>query len=376
MEEHIIYTQGREKLSQNIEAIKECIISLETAKRDMVDDLHHKRKAHAIDQTCLKLNAKNPIAELDMPQLPQTPTSPQSQDGPPSGSVTPMNGNQPTHSHNDWVTNTRATIADAAKVCQTTLRLNAESMEVMATVDAMCGNATRKSNDVLNAHIKDMNAAKKHLERELKRTEEFIVVANRSQDNLQKKHRHAEVPLQCLNRQFENRHQREDNDHIRDFVHEKLEVHLDACRHTSDHMKAHIEKTKDIKKEMMATRTHLQEALQHKNAALRIDMACMAVNLRTWSAVEWNNVVGATGRGTATEAEESTVEQHRDVTDDFDNEGRKLNSRTGFDLGKMQVSASTPHLNSISNGTVDADGGNPGADGAPKTFHPSGWRMY
>jgi len=324
-----LYTEWRDEMSHRIQETKDCIPHLLRAKQTLLTDLHQKRKACRIDHTCFldgTMSAKIPARELVFaPHLDEILSKPHP--------ASPMNAEKGSaRIHTDgWRANTKATIANAAKLCRHTMMLRRESIKMLGTAEKECKAATVRSIAAINQHVGELSTAKKNLNKELMETEKKLQVANKSVDKLEKKLRNSEVNLQTLNRQFESRQQRSEREHIRDHVHEKLELHLDACRMTVDHLRAHLDATKSIRNEMQTTAGNLREALKHKSAAYRVEMQCLRVVAHGYSAAEFNTVATLLGRPKAKRVN-SMKELHRDVIDDYDNQGNLLRSRTGMEL--------------------------------------------
>merc|ERR1712096_578671 len=88
-------------------------------------------------------------------------------------------------------------------------------------------------------------------------------------------------PLQTLSRQFSLRQLRVERENIRDPVHDKLVVQLDATKRSVYDLSTRVDGTQNLVQELKATKARLQEALQLKTMSLRLDQACLRVTLKS-----------------------------------------------------------------------------------------------
>jgi hypothetical protein len=130
-------------------------------------------------------------------------------------------------------------------------------------------------------HIKSLTDSKKTMEERLKQVQRKLFVGQLSNENADKNLRQHEGPLQQINRQFNLRQQRLDGEHIRDQVHDRLEQHLDEMKRSVEVLSQNVDSTTNLVDQLRMSQQQVMEALKLKSQAIRIDMSCTKVTLKS-----------------------------------------------------------------------------------------------
>lgn len=272
---------ARQQLLDSIESTKERIRPLEGMKQELQEDVIEKRRSYHIDHLCL-LDAghRGVLSVGDVVEAPKLAEALNISPPSPRGAV-PGTGNS-----NDevWKMRTKALISRADRMVQECEQHVKSNSDTAATVDKMCKRAEARTVSSMNKSVADLTSQKKSLESELLEVEKMLSAAGTSFEKTSRRMKQHEAPMQTLRRQFLLRQQRTERENIRDPAHDGLENHLNAMKSTVQTLSSEADGTLNLVEELKAAKQRLTGALQLKTAALRLDMACSKVTLKSVAA--------------------------------------------------------------------------------------------
>lgn len=267
--------ESRQELADQVDSMKEMLISLDKVKGELIEDMQHKRHALRIDRSCL--DPKKPVStrqfqdRLVLPALQEVvhygaPPSPKNMD---SGT-----GHQ--HEESRQAT-ARELITKAVKCEEDAMRLCNESDAVMIHTKRECTRACNQAQTELARRVDETHHLRKQLEAQLQKTDETIAQTEMSLAKTKKKLESHEQPLRALDKQFAMRSARTDREGIRDPVHDEMEGHLDTVKKNLRTLTDKWQNTTAILEQLRATKQRLQEDFRCKCVAQKIDDACIKV---------------------------------------------------------------------------------------------------
>eukprot|EP00927_Polykrikos_kofoidii_P053579 TRINITY_DN48185_c0_g1_i1.p1 TRINITY_DN48185_c0_g1~~TRINITY_DN48185_c0_g1_i1.p1 ORF type:complete len:581 (-),score=124.73 TRINITY_DN48185_c0_g1_i1:232-1896(-) len=283
-------TDSRRELAANIQITKDKIPLLDTVKEELLDDLHRKRYSQHIDHLCIidgtHHGALKPWS-LESMSLDDVMHS-----GAPESPGGAERGTEPINM-TCWVNATKNTLVKGDRLCEEAEMQVEKNRECMANTLKACNKANAWTVECMNAHISFLQSRRKPIEDSLMDVEKALHIAKFSAEKTTKKLKQHEMPLQSLNRKFSLRQQRHTKENIRDPVHGKLEEHFETLKQTVQTLSSNVDGTTDLVQELINTKRELSEALHYKNMAVRIDMSCTKVTLKSVAGHYFNGNIRA-----------------------------------------------------------------------------------
>mmetsp|Transcript_57622 Transcript_57622/g.115383 ORF Transcript_57622/g.115383 Transcript_57622/m.115383 type:complete len:519 (-) Transcript_57622:299-1855(-) len=267
--------ESRQELADQIDSMKEMLITLDKVKGELIEDMQHKRHALRIDRSCLdpKKQSLSRTAQdrLVLPQLHEVvhyggPLSPKEAES----------GTGHHHEENRQV-NAKDLITKAVRCEEDAMKLCNESDAVMIHTKRECTRACTQAQSELGRRVEETTHYKKQLEAQIQETDETIAQTEMSLAKMKKKIEAHEQPLRALDKQFHARTGRTSREDIRDHVHDELEGHLDTVKKNVKNLTEKWQHTRDIVEQLRSTKQRLQEDYRCKCAALKIDDSCVKV---------------------------------------------------------------------------------------------------
>lgn len=268
--------EARQELADQVQATKEMLMALEAMKKQLMDDLGHKRHSGRIDRACLNPNdPKKPtgkkterfflpaLTEVSHYQLPSSPKGEQ------PGTGEEHEGNRQTA--------TRALIGKAVKLEESAMRLCNENDAAMLHTKRESTHASQQTQTTMTRRIEEIKELKEKLENQLSETIDTKMEGERSLMKIKKKLDSHEQPLQALNKQFALRDQRTSKEGIRDPVHDEMESQLDTLKSAVKMLTGKWQATQDMMEKLDASKRELIEDIRCKNLAGKIDDLCFKV---------------------------------------------------------------------------------------------------
>jgi len=269
--------EARQELADQIESVKEMLLSLDSTKSACLEDLQQKRQSLRVDRQCLGSAKNKAIGSQDRVILPHL-HEVSNYGAPPS----------PKHAGKDTgpqIETSRQ--VDARQLITSAVKLEEEAMRFCNSADAAmihtkreCGRACAGSANSLARRYDETDDLKRRLEAQVAETDDTINMTKLSRDKLKKKLDAHDVPLRTLDKQFAMRQKRTPREGIRDHVHEELEAHLETVKKNVSALANKWQTTNDVLNQLQSTRTQLHEDYRCKAAALKIEDACMKVTPR------------------------------------------------------------------------------------------------
>jgi len=269
--------EARQELADQIESVKEMLLSLDSTKSACLEDLQQKRQSLRVDRQCLGSAKNKAIGSQDRVILPHL-HEVSNYGAPPS----------PKHAGKDTgpqIETSRQ--VDARQLITSAVKLEEEAMRFCNSADAAmihtkreCGRACAGSTNSLARRYDETDDLKRRLEAQVAETDDTINMTKLSRDKLKKKLDSHDVPLRTLDKQFAMRQKRTPREGIRDHVHEELEAHLETVKKNVSALANKWQTTNDVLNQLQSTRTQLHEDYRCKAAALKIEDACMKVTPR------------------------------------------------------------------------------------------------
>mmetsp|Transcript_79252 Transcript_79252/g.256550 ORF Transcript_79252/g.256550 Transcript_79252/m.256550 type:complete len:514 (+) Transcript_79252:114-1655(+) len=267
--------ESRQELADQIDSMKEMLISLDKVKGDLVEDMQHKRHALRIDRFCL--SPKKPVSarqiqdRLVLPALQEV----VHYGLPPSPKDTEVGTGQQ-HEEVRQLT-AKELIAKAVQCEEEAMRLCNESDAVMIHTKRECTRASNQAQAELTRRVDETCQLKRQLEAQIHEMDQAITQTELSLAKTKKKLESHEQPLRALDKQFAMRGARTSREGIRDAVHEEMEGHLDTVKKNVKALTEKFQHTREILEQLRSTRQHLQEDYRGKSVAQKIDDACIKV---------------------------------------------------------------------------------------------------
>jgi len=267
--------ESRQELADQGDSMKEMLIALDKVKRELVEDMQHKRHALRIDRSCL--DTKKPVSAR---QLQERLVLPALQEvvhygSPPSPKDTETGSG---HHHEDSRQVTaKELIAKAVQCEEDAMRLCNESDAVMIHTKRECTRACTQAQTELARRVDETHQLKRQLEAHIHEVDETITQTELSLAKTKKKIDSHDQPLRALDKQFAMRSGRTEREDIRDPVHDELEGHLDTVKKNLKTLTDKWQTTRDILEQLRSTKQRLQEDHRCKSTALKIDDACVKV---------------------------------------------------------------------------------------------------
>jgi len=267
--------ESRQELSEQVDGMKDMLITLDKVKGELIEDMQHKRHALRIDRSCL--DPKKPVSarplqdRLVLPALHEV----VHYGSPPS----PKDCDSGTGQHHEEARqgSTRDLIAKALRCEEDAMKLCNESDAAMIHTKRECTRASGQAQTELTRRVDETHHYKRQLEAQLRETDETIAQMEMSLAKTKKKIESHEQPLRALDKQFAMRNGRTDREDIRDPVHDELEGHFDTVKKNVKTLADKWQATRDVLEQLRSTKQRLQEDQRCKSAALKIDDACVRV---------------------------------------------------------------------------------------------------
>lgn len=305
--------EGRQELSDQIQGTKEMLTSLEGMKRELIEDLQHKRHAMRIDRSCLQPD-KPHGKELDRFFLPALPEVTNYTLPPSPKDTEPGSGHQ--HEGVRQV-NTQTLVSRGVRLEENAMRLCNENDAAMLHTKRECSRSNAATCVSMDRRIQETERLRRQLEMQINETDATIAEAQRSLSKIKKKLDSHEAPLRGLNKQFALRDRRTDREHIRDPVTDDMEAHLDAVKTSVRTLTAKWQGTKNILDHLQASRAQMATDHKCKTMALKIDDTCRKVTPK--KAMELDKLDPRSGRchPDAKKAPSGRIQAIMDVNDEF-----------------------------------------------------------
>lgn len=269
---------ARQDLGDHIQATRDHRPGLAAVKQEMLGDCLEKRRSGHIDHLCLLDGGHRPMLTTgECVSAPTLASIMQSEPPLSPGNAGPGTGKVNEEQRKDM---TRAIILKSQRLILIAEDQCRKNQAQIAEQNKICQQANKRTVAAMNRSVALKKAQKKQLEEHLEDADRMIFAGQISLERTEKKLKQHEHPLQVLSRQLSMREMRVERENIRDTMHEKLVDHLDAVKQSVHHVSSRVDGTLSVVHELKATRTQLQEALNLKTLALRLDMACTKVALK------------------------------------------------------------------------------------------------
>lgn len=294
-----VLKEARQELSVRMQASNATLPPLEAVKTEMLEDLHKKRHSYRIDHLCL-LDGSTPQRSLKADLSVSRPSlcgHEVMSTGQSSVGGTPRSCSGDAAAARQL--RVQGLVARAASLVEEARRELVANTQCIAATENECSRATSLTTFWMNRHLAELAAQKKPIEAKIVETDDLIQQTRVSAAKLVRKLKQSDAPVQTLNRQFSLRQQRVEDQQVRDRVQEKMEEHLDVVRKNSQALASQKDETVDLVKALRETKRELQEALAHKAATLRVEMACAKVTHK--AAVSYYLADAAGRRGSCTQ---------------------------------------------------------------------------
>lgn len=270
--------ESRQELTDQVDSMKEMLVTLDKLKTELTEDLQHKRHALRIDRSCL--SPKKPVSGKPGSQAHDRLILPQLQEvvhyGQPPAPKNALSGTGGDHEETRQV-NTREIISKAVKCEEDAMRLSNESDAVMIHTKRECTRASQVAQAELAKRVDETHTLRKQLDSQIQDTDEAIAQTEMSLSKTRKKLDSHDQPLRALDKQFSMRGKRTSREGIRDHVHDEMEGHLDQLKKSVGQLTDKWKATKDILDQLRSARQQMSEDIKCKLQAQKIDDSCLKV---------------------------------------------------------------------------------------------------
>jgi hypothetical protein len=268
----------RQVLSQMMDKLKECLVTLDRAKGDLMEDLRHKRHSLRINRSCFH-SARKPRPEKEDAGGSVTKTAggerlvlPAVRDAAP-----PTEEYLQTKQHDN---NTRALMEKALRLEEDSVRLMNEGDRAMLQTTQECNEASGRARATLSRWVSEVTALKQQLEAQLRDTDDTIAQTDNALQKTKARVVLHEKPLRTLDQQLSARSQRATKKDSRDPVRNEMVWEIETLQKSVQCHMGKFEATAKILEQLKTSKKQLQDDIRLKAAALKIDDACLRVTPR------------------------------------------------------------------------------------------------
>jgi len=274
--ERQVLIEARQELADQIEGMKEMLVTLDRMKGELLEDLQQKRHSLRVDRTCLSprkpLSTPGQKERLVLPSLNDVvhygqPLSPKSADAGHGQEEAPPR------------TDTRGLLQAAVRTEEDAMRLCNESDAAMLHTKRECTRASNRALAELSRTVDGTNGLRKQLEAQIGETDETIAQMEMSLARTRKKLDSHDQPLRALDKQFSMRGQR-GSEGDQEAVNSTMEGHLESLKKSVRALTAKFQDSKAILDQLRSAKQKMQEDYRCKCLAQKIDDACVKVTPR------------------------------------------------------------------------------------------------
>lgn len=307
---------ARSSLELHLSKMREAIMGLDRAHRELREDLQHKRHALRIDRSCL--SPKKPLQHtgaedrLVLPSLQDV-----GHYGAPPSPKDTRRGTGLLQEVQRQET-TQDLLARACRAEEDAMHLAHAGQDLMATAERACVRATQQTNAALARRVEETQALKAQLEAHIIQTDDTIAQMEMSLAMTRQSLESHERPLRALDTQFATRGRRTEREGIRDPVHDEMEGHLDQLKTSVRELSEKFSSTKQILEQLRSSKQHLQQDYKNKSLAQKIDDACIKVTARKAMELDRNDPRGGRCREPARRKQRSVPPMTLDTSNFMD----------------------------------------------------------
>eukprot|EP00928_Gymnodinium_smaydae_P072846 TRINITY_DN56132_c0_g1_i1.p1 TRINITY_DN56132_c0_g1~~TRINITY_DN56132_c0_g1_i1.p1 ORF type:complete len:516 (-),score=128.13 TRINITY_DN56132_c0_g1_i1:178-1629(-) len=269
-----VLTTTREEIQEIIEMTKDLLPPLYDAKQVMFEDLNQKRRTNRLDHNVLMESHGrgipkseecifDPLSEVMGTQRPSHPVH----DGAEPGIGI--------HNEVAWRQRLETTRGQVLRLLEGTRKQLKRNKELVLVKEQRCELATAQTVATMKQHVAWLAASKIPIEEQVLELEKVTYAGELSVHRTSKRLNQHAAPIRMLSRQMAQRQERIPEEHIRDRVDERMDAHLAAVKQFVEALTPHVVWTAELVEDVRATRRSLQQALELKTRALRVDMMCV-----------------------------------------------------------------------------------------------------